>query len=479
MNRDIINSIEAKKDLFTTLSDNIWAVPETCFTEEKSSAYLIDALKKEGFVVEEGVAGIKTAFVATYGHGSPVIGITGEFDALSGLSQQAGVAVKTPVKRGEAGHGCGHHLLGSAGVAAVAAVKDWLIKTGKEGTIKYFGCPAEEGGSGKAFMARDGVFDGLDVALSWHPSSLNMIMTGSSLANVQVYYRFKGIAAHAAGAPHLGRSALDAVELMNIGVQFLREHVIQEARMHYAITNPGGYSPNVVQADAEVLYLLRAPENSQVQDILRRVNKIAEGAALMTETELEIDFVKACSNTIPNFALERVIYNAMTEIGAPKYTAEEIAFADEIEKSIENKANTVSAFAKKIADKAERTKVMEYADKSLVDIIMPHIPDETPMAGSTDVGDVSWCCPTAQVNTACYSANTPGHSWQLVAQGKSGPAYKGMLYAGEIMAAAAIHLYENPDDIAEAKAEWKERVGDGYVCPIPKGVVPRSIAPKK
>lgn len=478
MNKDYLKIIDEKSDKLFKLADDIWHVPETCFTEFKSAKYLCDALRSEGFDVKENVADIKTAFTATYGSGKPVIGILGEFDALSGLSQKAGSRTKCPVEEGGNGHGCGHNLLGTAGVGAVIAIKNYLEKEKKSGTVIYFGCPAEEGGSGKAFMARDGVFDGLDVALTWHPGDVNEVATGSSLANVQLYYRFKGVAAHAAAVPHLGRSALDAVELLNVGVNFLREHVIPERRMHYAITNPGGYSPNVVQANAEVLYLLRAPKNSQVQEILKRVNKIAQGAALMTETEVEIDFVKACSNTVPNFALEDVVYEKMQEIGAPKFTAEEEKFAREIQANIENLSYTVDDIAAKLPA-SQRAEILAHRDDRFLDFIIPHIQDEVATPGSTDVGDVSWCCPTAQVHTACWAANTPGHSWQLVSQDSLSPAHKGMAYASKVMAATAIELMEKPEFIEKATAEWKERVGDGYVCPIPKGVVPRSITPKK
>ena len=478
MNR-IIGVIEDKKDKLTALSDGIWDVPETAFTEFQSAKLLCDALKSEGFEVEEGVAGISTAFSGKFGSGKPVIGILGEFDALSGLSQVAGCAEKTALVKGANGHGCGHHLLGTAGIGAAIAIKDYLQSTGNEGTVIYFGCPGEEGGSGKAFMAREGVFDMLDCALSWHPSDATNAWSGSTLANVQVAYKFKGLAAHAAAVPHLGRSALDAVELMNVGVNYLREHVIPEARMHYAVTNTGGFSPNVVQAEAEVLYLIRAPKNAQVQDIYKRINKIAQGASLMTETDVEIDFIKACSNIIPNNVMEKVLDNTLREIPHPTYTAEEIDLAGKFRATSPAVGSTVNGFADKVSGAENKKAVLALSDKALIDEVMPYIPSEAALAGSSDVGDVSWVCPTAQINVACYAADTPGHSWQLVAQGKEGPAHKGMLYAAKVMAGAAIKLMENPDLIQQAKEEHKLRVGDGYVCPIPKGVQPRSIAPKK
>lgn len=479
MYKHMMDAIDSKYRRLTEVSDRIWSNPETAFGEYESVKLLMDLLKKEGFSVKENVADIPTAFSASFGKGRPVIGLLGEFDALSGLSQKAGSDVKCPVTRGGNGHGCGHHLLGVGSIAAAMGIKDYLEQTGREGTVIYFGCPGEEGGSGKAFMAGAGVFDDLDLALTWHPGDVNGVMAGSSLANIQVSYKFKGIASHAAAVPHLGRSALDAAELMNVGVNFLREHVIPEARMHYAITDTGGFSPNVVQAQAEVLYLLRAPQNAQVQDIYKRVNKIAQGAAMMTETEVEIDFVKACSNIIPNTVLENLLYQKLKEVPLPTYTKEDEDYAAKMQASIENVAYTVEGLAAAVADPDLKEKLLSMKDKPLLDTVMPYVPKETAMPGSSDVGDVSWVCPTAQINTVCYAANTPGHSWQLVSQGLAHPAHRGMVYAGKVLAAAAVELLENPRLIDKAKKEFKMRVGDGYVCPIPKGVKPRAIAPKK
>lgn len=470
--------IESKRAKLCDLSDEIWGYAETAFTEFKSAQALCKALESEGFEVSRGIAGIDTAFSARFGSGKPIIGLLGEFDALSGLSQEANSAVKTAITPGAAGHGCGHNMLGVGSVAAAIGVKEYMTANGLEGTIIYFGCPGEEGGSGKAFMARDGVFDCLDAALTWHPSDLNGVMAGSSLANVQVSYKFKGIAAHAAGCPHLGRSALDAVELMNVGVNFLREHIIPEARVHYAITNTGGYSPNVVQAEAEVLYLIRSPKNAGVQEIYARVDKIAKGAAMMTETELEINFIKACSNLVPNNALEAALHRNMTEAPLSAITAQDARFAAEIRASIENMSETVDNYLEQMPAGELRDRFSQYRGKPLLDFVAPYAPKETPMAGSTDVGDVSWVCPTAQLAAACYAASTPGHSWQLVAQGKGNVAHSGMLYAGKALAGTAIDLMTDPDLLEKAKAEHRSRVGDGYVCPIPAGVRPQAIGPK-
>ena len=467
--------IDGKAADFCRVSDTVWDAAETAFEEKISAEALCQALEQEGFAVERGVAGIETAFLGRFGSGKPVIGFLGEFDALSGLSQKAGVCRPEPITPGENGHGCGHNRLGVASLAAAAAVKQYLEQTGAPGTVIYFGTPGEEGGSGKAFMAREGVFDELDLALTWHPGFHNSVSSGSSLANYQVRYVFSGVSAHAAGNPHQGRSALDAVELMNIGVQFLREHIIQEARIHYAITNTGGFSPNVVQAHAEVLYLIRAPKTPQVEEIYQRVNKIAQGAALMTETELTIDFVKACSNVIPNNALERVLYQNMRELPPPQYTDEEMAFIRAIAETCKP---DLDALRRKMrgAPEDEIAAVEGQLQKPIYDFVLPYAPDASSMSGSTDVGDVSWVCPTAQIYTATWAAGTPGHSWQIVAQGKSAQAHKGMLYAGKVMAGAAVDLLQNPDLVQKAKDEHARRMGGAkYVCPIPAGVKPRKM----
>ena len=480
---EALKAIDREKDLICKASDDVWDHPETAFQEFRSVEILCELLEKEGFHVEKNLAGIQTAFSGTYGHGKPVIGFLGEFDALSGLSQKCGITEKIPETDGAPGHGCGHNLLGAGSIAAAIAFKEYLEKNGKEGTVVFFGCPGEEGGSGKGFMARDGVFDNLDCAISWHPGDKNTVTVGSSLANYQIIYRFYGQASHAAACPELGRSALDAVELMNTGVQYLREHVIQEARIHYAITNTGGYSPNVVQPYGEVLYLIRAPKTGQVQEIYERVNDIARGAALMTGTRMETQFVKACSNLVDNTVMEEILQKNLEEVERVPYTEEEIAFAEKIAATYGGQKmqmdEILSLYEK--SRKAQVEKVVEpYLNAVLNDFIVPLIDVEKAMAGSTDVGDVSWVCPTAQIGTVTEAAGTPGHSWQEVAQGKSSIAHKGMLYAGKVMAGAAIDLLESPEKIEEAKAELKKRLGGGsYVPPIPKDIRPMAINPNK
>ena len=476
-------AIDREKSVLTDASDRVWNVPETAFQEFKSTEILCELLEKEGFAVEKNLAGIATAFSGRFGSGKPVIGFLGEYDALSGLSQVEDLFEKKPIADGEPGHGCGHNLLGVGSVAAAIAMKEYLEKNGKEGTVVFYGCPGEEGGSGKGFMARDGVFDELDFAVSWHPSDLNEVVVGSSLANYQIYYRFYGVSSHAAGCPELGRSALDAVELMNTGVQYLREHVIQEARIHYAITNTGGFSPNVVQPFAEVLYLIRAPKNDQVKEIYERINDIARGAALMTGTRMEMQFVKACSNLVDNTTMEEVMQKNLESIEFEPYTEEELAYAKQMQDTFGGSKLNIQDILKRY-EKSHKAMVEEVLTPHLNDVIctaiLPLMDTETPMAGSTDVGDVSWVCPTVQVNVCTEAFGTPGHSWQIVAQGKSTIAHKGMVFAGKVMAATAIDMYENPELIDKAKEELAKRVGpEGYVAPIPAGIRPMAINPKK
>lgn len=473
----LCSHIDGMAQRLAAWSDAVWDCPETAFQERRSAEVLCRALEEEGFAVERGVAGIETAFLGRWGEGKPVIGFLGEFDALSGLSQQPDTFAKTPLCEGAPGHGCGHNLLGVGSLAAASAVKAYLAENHLSGTVVYYGCPGEEGGSGKAFMARDGVFDELDCALTWHPGDTNAANSASSLANYQICYRYYGVSAHAAACPHLGRSALDAVELMNIGVQFLREHIIPEARIHYAITNTGGYSPNVVQPYSEVLYLIRAPKTGQVQEIYERVGDIAKGAALMTGTRLETQFIKACSNLVPNTLLTEKLDDNLREIPLPSYTEEERAYAAAVQKSFESKSDTLMAMAQAAGAKGIAF-AKEHGGRPINDFVVPNFHVEAAMPGSTDVGDVSWVCPTAQISAVTMAAGTPGHSWQLVAQGKSSIAHKGTLYAGKVLAGTAVDLIHHPEWIEAAKEELRDRLDGGhYIPPIPAGVKPSVIDP--
>ncbi len=453
---DFLKAIDNKESLLNAAADYIWDHPELAFQEHQCAAYLADLLEGEGFTVERGLAGIPTAFSATYGSGYPVMGVLGEYDALSGMQQTAAVTYRE-TDHGN-GHGCGHNLLAGSTLGAAIGIKEYLQSTGKGGTVIFFGCPAEENGSGKAFMAREGVFDGLDFALSTHPACLTGIRALTTLANCQMLFRFDGRSAHASICPHLGRSALDAVELMNVGVNYLREHIVSEARVHYAITDAGGLSPNVVQSHAEVLYLIRAPRNEQVQEIKERIVKIAEGAALMTETTVTPVFIKACSNTVLNHTIQQVAYEKMVAIGVPEMSEEELAYATRMAKEgLEGLPNVDP-------DHPVRYELEVY--------------DGTPEEGhgSTDVGDVSWVCPVAQIRTAMYVHGTPNHSWQQTAQSKTTWAKKMMIYVSKSLCATAVELLEHPELIEQAKAEHAERIAPtGYQCPIPAGVVPGSV----
>ena len=476
---DVLRWLTDAPEKFYEASDAIWDAPELAFTEFTAEKVQTSLLEKLGFTVTRKLAGIDTAFSGRWGSGKPVIGFLGEFDALSGLSQKAGLTEPSPIIDGGCGHGCGHNLLGVGSIAAAAAYKEYLEENGLPGTVIYFGCPGEEGGSGKAFMARDGVFDELDCAVTWHPGDATSIYNVSSLANCQVLYHFKGVSAHAAGCPHLGRSALDGVELMNVGVQFLREHMIPEARIHYAITNAGGASPNVVQAEADVLYLIRSPKNSEVVELHKRVSDIAKGAALMTGTQVEEEFIKACSGLTPNNVMEEIMWKNMSEIPVPEYTDEELDFASKIRETCPSHLDYASRCKKELG----RVKGAEYAadyDDSTAMFLrpIPYAPSDEVHAGSTDVGDVSCVCPVAQALVQTMAADSPGHSWQIVTQGKSSIAHKGEIYAAQIMALTAIDIYNSPDKLEAAKAELKDRLaGDGgkYLPPIPKGVKPRSM----
>ena len=468
--KQALSIIDARSEVIIEVNDRLWENPETAFQEFISMDILCDALAAQGFEVEKGVADVPTAFTGRFGSGKPVIGFLGEYDALSGLSQEGGVAVKTPIVPGGPGHGCGHNNLGAGSLAAVMAVKHYLENNpGKSGTVIYFGCPGEEGGSGKAFMAREGVFDECDACITWHPASTFNVRSGSNLANVQIEYQFKGVSAHAAGDPHLGRSALDAVELMNVGVQFLREHMIDSARIHYAITDAGGYSPNVVQPEAQVLYMVRSQKVGQALDLLKRLDKIAEGAALMTETTLKRRFIDGTSNTVPNFTLEKLLYDNFAQIGVPSYTEEEKALAAALIKTYENPRTVLPGFAANQDPEIGEYVKSKIADgRPLNDFLVPYYSSTAMRMGSTDVGDVSWICPTAQITTVTQASNSPGHSWQNVAIGNTSIAHKGVLCASRVLAGAAIDIYENPDIEAAAKAEWEKKLGgESYCCLSP------------
>ena len=457
--------IEDNKERIIKISDEIWRFAELGLIEHKSSSLLIKELEKHGFKIERGVAGMPTAFIASYGDSKPIIAIMGEYDALPGLSQKK-VPYKEPLEPGKPGHGCGHNIHGASGMAAAIAVRYAMEKYGLKGTVRFYGCPAEENFSGKVFMVRDGCFRDVDAAISHHPGSMNCATLKSCLALNSAKFHFYGKAAHAGGSPDQGRSALDAVELMDIGVNFLREHIIQDARIHYIIEK-GGNQPNIVPDYARSWYYVRAPEREQVEFIYNWVLDIAEGAAKMTRTELKHEFLGGLYNRIPNRVISETIVRNMREIGLPKYTDEEIKFAEEIAKSIPPEMK-IEALRRSKRPGWERL-----IDKLIDDEIPDPWGEGDVSHGSTDVADVSWQAPTVEFSTATWVLGTPGHSWQATAQSGVGLGHKSLIFASKVMASTVIDLMTNVDLLNEAKEEFKQRLrGRKYKSPIPPDMRP-------
>jgi aminobenzoyl-glutamate utilization protein B len=459
------NWIDDNIDEFIKISDLIWEYAELGLVEEKSSKILAKNLNEHGFDVELGVAGMPTAIHAKWGTGKPVIGFQAEYDALPGISNKV-VPYKEALRKDAPGHGCGHNIHGVSALAAVIAVRYLLEKEGIPGTVRFFGTPAEENYSGKVFMVREGVYEGIDVSLSHHPGSMNTVSLGSSNAVNGVKFHFYGKTSHAAGNPEQGRSALDAIELMNIGVNFLREHIIPDARVHYVI-EVGGGQPNVVPDYARSWYYIRAPERDSLDPIYKRILKIAEGAALMTETKLEVEFIDALYNKIPNKVLSEIVIGNMREIGAPEYSETELIFAAEIAKTVPREQKIASLKKRKVPNWEK------YIEVDLVtDILDPWNEGET-SAGSTDVSDVSWQCPTIEFGTTSFVLGAPGHSWQHVSCSGMSIGHKSLIFAAKTMAGSALDLLTKPELIKNAKDEFKDRLkGRSYKCPIPPEIGP-------
>lgn len=470
--KSALQAIEDKKELIAGVAARIWEYAELSLQEFKSAELYCETLEKEGFQVEKGTCGIETAFAASYGEGRPYIGILAEYDALSGLSQEAGYTERKELNQGGNGHGCGHNLLGAGAFAAALGVKAYLEQNKIPGTVILYGCPGEEGGAAKAFMAREGLWKKLDAALTWHPEDVNEVATGSSNSCIQVQYKFTGTASHAAGAPEMGRSALDAVELMNIGVQFLREHMSDKARIHYAITDAGGISPNVVQPRASVLYMIRSNHVAEAVELEKRVDKIAEGAALMTETTFSKKFIDGLADTVSNFVLERVLFSNFRELGVPAYTEEENAYADALAETYDHSAVPGVAAENDPKAREEVIRMQKEYGHAMNAFLTPLYQGEAFKAGSTDVGDVSWLTPTAQIHVAAWPNGCPGHSWQNVSCDGSEIGCKAALHAGKVLAAAAMDLFTDPQLLKEAREEFEKRTASGYVCPIPADAVP-------
>lgn len=446
-------AVDQNAEILTGLAEKIWENPETAFNEVKACEWTAEVLRNAGFEVEVGYVGMPTAIRAIWGKGHPRIGFLGEYDALPGLSQKVSTE-KEPVTPGAPGQGCGHNLLGVACVGAALGMKAELEATGKEGTVVFYGCPAEEVLTGKAFMAREGAFTDLDAAFSWHGSPTNNLTTGVMTGLNSAVFHFHGVTAHAGGDPHNGRSALDAVELMNVGANYLREHVTSDVRIHYVIRE-GGTAPNIVPDKASVWYYVRALSREAVEDTYRRLVLVAEGAAHMTETKLEIEFMGGCYNTMNPVMLTNLTHDVMEQVERPQWTEEEKAFAE----TLNSKSQQY--------DRVKESGILE--DGPLCTFVSP-VRNENGY-GSTDVGDVQHIVPCVQVMTATCNLAAPGHSWQITACAGMSIGMKGMLFGSKVMAVTAMKLVDDPELVEKAKEEFKKQMnGRTYKCPIPKEV---------
>ncbi len=474
----LIEWLDENQSQFITIADQIWHNPELAWREFKSSRLQADLLEEQGFSIRWDVGGIQTAFVAEWGQGRPILGFVGEYDALPGLSQKL-QPTHEPIKEGDPGHGCGHNLLGTGAVASAVAVKTWLQSNGHSGTVRYYGCPAEEEGGGKVFMVQSGAFNDLDVALNYHPSKVNMPSKGVAVGIQAIYYRFKGRTAHAGGAPHEGRSALDAVELMNIGVNYLREHVKDDVRMHYIITE-GGKAPNIVPEMAEVYYYLRAAKQDTLASVVERVNKVAEGAAMMTETTFETRYEIGYSPLLNNHYLADLQYRAMQAIGPIQYTPEEIEFAQKVNDGFPGKnPEHIESLIEHYKPSSEYVSILDkYRDLPLVGVNFPALDETVIMTGSTDVGDLSQIVPVSMLGTTCFPTGCPGHSWGNVAAAGMSIGHKGMMHAAKIMALTAVELYSHPSHLAKIRQEFDRATRDKkYIPAIPANLKPPHYEP--
>ncbi len=460
---DIADWLDEHQLRFTRMSDEIWDNPELQFVEFKASKLQADFLAAEGFRITWDLGGISTAFAAEWGAGRPVIAFAGEYDALPGLSQKD-QNTRDPIIQGEAGHGCGHNLLGTGCLAAAVAFKEWLQSTGREGTVRYYGCPAEEGGSGKVFMGRDGAFDDLDATFNWHPWYINSAMKGSLLSVNRYYFRFHGRSAHAAADPHSGRSALDALELMNIGVNYLREHVTDDVRLHYAILS-GGLAPNVVPDFAESYYYVRAIEPQNLEDVSQRVIRVAKGAAMMTDTDVEIVYKSGSTRVLSNETLADLQYDMMCDLGGIEFTDAENGYAAEIN-NLFGDANVKTLKERYGVD-------ADAAESPLIGDVLPSRDKGYVSPGSSDMGDMSWYAPCSMLQTATWASRAAAHSWGVVATGRTSIGHKGMMYAAKVMALSAAELVLSPQVLERAQSEFQAALErTPYVCPIPENVGP-------
>ena len=460
---DIADWLDEHQTRFTRMADEIWDHPELQFVEFKASKLQADFLADEGFRITWDLGGCSTAFVAEWGAGKPIIAFAGEYDALPGLSQRDQSSPEPEPANG-AGHGCGHNLLGTGCLAAALAYKQWLERNEHSGTVRYYGCPAEEGGSGKVFMGRAGAFDDLDATFNWHPWYINSAMKGSLLSVNRYYFRFRGQSAHAAADPHSGRSALDALELMNMGVNYLREHVTDDVRLHYVILN-GGLAPNVVPDFAESYYYVRAYDPQNLENVSQRVMRVAKGAAMMTDTEVDIVYKSGSTRALSNETLADLQYEVMRRLGNLAFTEAEQAYAAEINQHF--------------GDANVKTLIERYgvppavAQQPLIGEVFPSADKDYVSPGSSDMGDMSWHAPCSMLQTATWASRAAAHSWGVVASGRRSIGHKGMMYAAKVMALSAAALALSPDILARAQAEFRAALEQTpYICPIPDHVAP-------
>lgn len=466
----ILDHINQQDEELSYIAKEIWDHPQVALQEDFASKLLASKLEEQGFSIEWGIGQMPTAFVATWGEGSPIIGFLGEYDALPGLSQNL-TSEKSPIESGGPGHGCGHNLFGTACMGSVVSLKKAMEQNNITGTLRFYGCPAEETLVGKTFMAKAGAFDDLDAAITWHPGDNNIVWNGSSLALNSFKVNFHGIAAHAGGSPWLGRSALDGVMLMDVGVNYLREHIHPDSRIHSVVTS-GGQAPNVVPAFAQIWYFVRAPQRDLVEEIYERMLDIAKGAALMSGTTHDIEFITGCYDLLPNDTMSDLLLAKMQEVNDMKFTEQERKFARELQ------ATFLEGSVKRGFDWTQRSASIkldqQLLDDPLWEMVIPHSATPPLMGGSTEVGDVSWITPTGQLTTTCWPLGTPGHSWQTVASCGSSIGSKGMLFASKAMALAGLDLLTQPDLLAKAKAEFDQaKNGREYISPLPDNAIPQ------
>ncbi len=469
----ITKVIDEKAAMILDANDRIWEYAELAFKEYQSAKLLCNILEQEGFEVKTGLAEIPTCFLGRYsvGSGKPVIGILGEYDALSALNQKAGSPVKEELEKGAPGHGCGHSALGAGALAGAIAVKEYLKASQRDGTVIYFGCPAEEGAGSKQFMARAGLFDDVDFVYTWHPASINKVDDTHNNAIMGANFHFEGISAHAGATPFLGRSALDAGELMSVGCNYLREHMIDGARVHYAYIDAGGTAPNVVQDHATVRYEVRSPYVYQVKELFERVVRVAQGAALMTDTKMTYELCMAFTECIPNLALAKIADEALTEVGAPVWEEADYQLAREFLESYNDL--TKQSIRSELTQIYGADRIDAVWEKPLDGEIHHFNPEKiVSSCGSTDVGDVAAAVPTVQYRVATCCAGNVGHTWQMTAQTCSPLGHKGLLTAAKAIALGCIRTMDRPDVIEEAKAEVRTRNGGHYTCPLPDYVKP-------